>query len=205
MRRKGERGGDVERRFCSALNRSGGGSFRYVSPSCIPPPFFLLDCVSLYSTGTRASPRSSFPLSSIVPAISKPCTAPFLHALFPPRESQSPRWPRYDFVSVEKKIGRSKAIDHVRSHPICFPTRERERVNRFLRKEEEEAFGGLRCACGESVAAYEDQGIKGVVRGWRRNERRGRLESCKWDERGRQLEREIEREEGKDKRGGREL
>lgn len=33
----------------------------------------------------------------------------------------------------------------------------------------------------------------------------GKPESCKWDERGRQLEREIEREEGKDKRGGREL
>lgn len=33
----------------------------------------------------------------------------------------------------------------------------------------------------------------------------GKPESCKWDERGRQLEREIERKEGKDKRGGREL
>lgn len=36
-----------------------------------PPPFFLLDCVSLYSTGTRASPRSSPPLS--FQRISKPC------------------------------------------------------------------------------------------------------------------------------------
>lgn len=33
----------------------------------------------------------------------------------------------------------------------------------------------------------------------------GKPESCKWDERGRRLEGEIEREEGKDKRGGREL
>ena len=50
----------------------------------------------------------------------------------------------------------------------------RKRSNAF-----EEEASALRCACGESVAAYED-GIKGSrVDGGGESERRGRLESRK--------------------------
>lgn len=125
-------------------------------PASLHPFSYSIAC--LYTQLARVPllvlPTLSSPPPSIVPAISKPCTAPFLHALFSPRESIR------DTTSYQlrRKSGDRKRSTTFDPIPSVFP---RERVNRFLRKEEVAAAFALRCACGESVAAYEDQGIKG--------------------------------------------